>query len=205
MSTYLGGLVDSVVGLLAGETHVVVEKRFDEITLSSKVLFPLGLIVNEIVTNMIKHAFAGRECRHRAHQCIAGGEAGDLVLEDDGKGCRRGSRSKRRRGSGSRSCGCCAGSSRASSRWTAVRERHPVDDCVQCGVNGQDRSITTDRRDPCVISRSVSSSLGSLRFLCRSCFMGGWIGDTLWRAGVAAMLVVLAMRAVWPAACAEKK
>jgi hypothetical protein len=46
---------------------------------------------------------------------------------------------------------------------------------------------------------------GIVAFLVSVVFMGGWIGDSLWRAGVAAMLIVLAMRAVWPAACAEKK
>ena len=46
---------------------------------------------------------------------------------------------------------------------------------------------------------------GTLAFLASAVFMGGWVGDTLWRAGVAAMLTVLALRAVWPAACAEKK
>ncbi len=41
--------------------------------------------------------------------------------------------------------------------------------------------------------------LGSIGFLLSAVFMGGWVGDTLWRTGVAAMLVVLAMRALWPA------
>jgi hypothetical protein len=44
---------------------------------------------------------------------------------------------------------------------------------------------------------------GVAAFIISVAFMGGWIGDTLWRAGVAAMLVVLGMRAVWPAACVE--
>jgi PAS domain S-box-containing protein len=86
LSTYLGGLVDSVVSLLAGETHVVVEKRFEEITLSSRVLFPLGLIVNEIVTNMVKHAFAGRESGTVRISASREGEQVTLVLEDDGSG-----------------------------------------------------------------------------------------------------------------------
>ena len=86
VSTYLGGVVDSVVGLFAGETHVVVEKRFDDITLSSKVLFPLGLIVNEIVTNMIKHAFAGRECGTVRVGATQQGKRVTVVLGDDGEG-----------------------------------------------------------------------------------------------------------------------
>jgi PAS domain S-box-containing protein len=86
LSTYLGGLVDSVVGLFAGGVQVQLKKEFEEITLGSRELFPLGLIVNEIVTNMIKHAFAGRE---RGTVCIGAAREGKvvtLVLEDDGNG-----------------------------------------------------------------------------------------------------------------------
>ena len=40
--------------------------------------------------------------------------------------------------------------------------------------------------------------LGFVSFLVSIVFMGGWVGDTLWRAGVAAMLTVIAMRTLWP-------
>lgn len=40
---------------------------------------------------------------------------------------------------------------------------------------------------------------GCIAFLVSVVFMGGWVGDALWRTGVAAMLVVVAMRALWPA------
>jgi two-component sensor histidine kinase len=75
-----------VVSLFAGETHIVVEKRFDDIILGSKVLFPLGLIVNEIVTNMIKHAFAGRESGTLRISASREGKQVTVVLEDDGSG-----------------------------------------------------------------------------------------------------------------------
>lgn len=45
---------------------------------------------------------------------------------------------------------------------------------------------------------------GVVAFVASAVFMGGWIGDTLWRAGVAAMLVVLAMRAVLPEVRADE-
>jgi hypothetical protein len=46
---------------------------------------------------------------------------------------------------------------------------------------------------------------GVAAFLVSVGFMGTGMGDTLWRAGVAAILVVLGMRAVWPSACAPKQ
>jgi PAS domain S-box-containing protein len=90
LDTYLGGLVESVVGLLAGETRVTVEKSIGQVTLGSKELFPLGLIVNEIVTNMIKHAFAGRAAGTVRISGSAEGNVVTLVLEDDGMGLPQG-------------------------------------------------------------------------------------------------------------------
>jgi PAS domain S-box-containing protein len=90
LSTYLGGLVDSVVALFAGVTHVQLKKKFEDITLGSRELFPLGLIVNEIVTNMIKHAFAGRASGTVCINAVREGKAVALVLKDDGKGLPQG-------------------------------------------------------------------------------------------------------------------
>ena len=86
LAMYVGGLVDSVVELLAGETRVTVEKNIGEIILGSRELFPLGLIVNEIVTNMIKHAFAGRAAGTVRIGAVQEGKIVTVVLGDDGKG-----------------------------------------------------------------------------------------------------------------------
>ncbi len=86
LDAYLGGLVDSVVSLLAGEVRVEVQKNIGKIVLGSRELFPLGLIVNEIVTNMIKHAFAGRACGTVRIDAERNGAVVRLVLADNGKG-----------------------------------------------------------------------------------------------------------------------
>jgi len=57
---YADGLVNAVVSLLAGSLAITVEKRIDEFELDSKTLFPLGIIINELLTNIMKYAFAGR-------------------------------------------------------------------------------------------------------------------------------------------------
>jgi PAS domain S-box-containing protein len=57
---YAEGLADAVVSLLASSTSIVVEKKIDEFELDSKVLFPLGIIINELLTNIMKYAFVGR-------------------------------------------------------------------------------------------------------------------------------------------------
>jgi hypothetical protein len=43
-------------------------------------------------------------------------------------------------------------------------------------------------------------TVGALSFLASALFVGQGMGDTLWRAGVAAMLTDLAWTAVWPGA-----
>ena len=45
----------------------------------------------------------------------------------------------------------------------------------------------------------VIFALGVAAFLASVAFIGQGMGDTLWRAGVAAMLIVLACARLWPA------
>jgi hypothetical protein len=46
----------------------------------------------------------------------------------------------------------------------------------------------------------VIFTIGVLSFLASVFFIGQGMGDTLWRAGVAAMLIVLACARLWPGA-----
>jgi hypothetical protein len=50
------------------------------------------------------------------------------------------------------------------------------------------------------VVQTVILALGVLSFLALVAFIGQGTGDTLWRAGVAAMLVVLACARLWPSA-----
>ena len=58
---YVESLADAVVSLLAGTRAITVEKRIAEFELDSKTLFPLGIIINELLTNIMKYAFQGRD------------------------------------------------------------------------------------------------------------------------------------------------
>lgn len=40
---------------------ITIDKKIDDIQLDSKQLFPLGIIINEILTNTFKYAFTGRD------------------------------------------------------------------------------------------------------------------------------------------------
>ncbi|TAJ91735.1 MAG: GAF domain-containing protein [Reyranella sp.] len=67
--------------------NVAIEIEADEIALSIERAMPLGLVVNEAVTNSVKHAFAGRAGHIfvRLQAGVGFGE-GRLVVIDDGNG-----------------------------------------------------------------------------------------------------------------------
>jgi hypothetical protein len=45
----------------------------------------------------------------------------------------------------------------------------------------------------------VLFAVGAAAFLVSLAFVGGWIGDTLWRAGIAFMVSDLVVMRLWPA------
>ena len=77
---------DEVDAFLESSPHVAVEKNIEDFMLDVKVLSSLGMIVNELLTNMMKHAFNGRTSGLiKVSACVNGGHA-VVVLEDDGIG-----------------------------------------------------------------------------------------------------------------------
>lgn len=57
VSDYLGGIVDSFRDSLAATSGVTVSANLAPITLNTQAAVPLGLVVNELLTNALKHAF----------------------------------------------------------------------------------------------------------------------------------------------------
>jgi len=58
---YLPALVDEVIANFPNANNVKVEILADDFVLDAKRLQPLGLIINELLTNIMKYAFYGRE------------------------------------------------------------------------------------------------------------------------------------------------
>ncbi len=58
---YLTSLIDEIIRNFPNHGPVTVEKQIDDFILDAKTLSPLGMILNELLTNTMKHAFIGRD------------------------------------------------------------------------------------------------------------------------------------------------
>lgn len=84
--TYLGALVDDIFGNYSSGPKIGIEKDLEDFVLDAKLLQPVGIILNELLTNVMKYAFVGREAgRVRVGASLAGGRM-RLEVEDDGLG-----------------------------------------------------------------------------------------------------------------------
>ncbi len=87
---YMEGLTKSVADLFAGNKKITIDKQFDSFTLCSKLLFPFGIITNELLTNTLKYAFVNRDAGHVRISITIRGDLVTLVVKDDGTGLPKG-------------------------------------------------------------------------------------------------------------------
>ena len=64
IAEYLPSLVDEIVSNFPTSRIVTIEKHIQDFELDTKHLQPLGLIINELLTNIMKYAFTGRPSGH---------------------------------------------------------------------------------------------------------------------------------------------
>ncbi|MCK5684241.1 PAS domain S-box protein, partial [bacterium] len=85
INEYLTNLIDDITNLFTND-DIIVEKQIDEFKLDSKQLIPIGIIVNELLTNIMKYAFTERGSGRI--EIILKENQGKVVLtiQDDGKG-----------------------------------------------------------------------------------------------------------------------
>jgi two-component sensor histidine kinase len=60
VNNYLDSLIETIMGVFPDSSKIIIEKRIDNFFLNSKQLFPLGIIVNELLTNTLKYAFESK-------------------------------------------------------------------------------------------------------------------------------------------------
>ncbi len=91
VNEYLSSLVDEIISNFPNSKSVIAEKKVDNFILDAKRLQPLGIIINELLSNIMKYAFTGRESG-KIIVCAAV-EAGlnsaqsvSITIEDNGNG-----------------------------------------------------------------------------------------------------------------------
>ncbi|MEI6054757.1 MAG: histidine kinase dimerization/phosphoacceptor domain -containing protein [Lentisphaerota bacterium] len=86
LKEYLETLVDEVFFNLSDSTHISVEKHIEDITIPTKISFSVGIIVNELLTNIMKYAFKGGD---KGQVLVSASKKDDkviIVIQDDGIG-----------------------------------------------------------------------------------------------------------------------
>jgi two-component sensor histidine kinase len=61
VKNYVESLTDTVSALFSDSAKVTIDKRIADFQLDPKRLFPLGIIINELLTNKMKYAFINRD------------------------------------------------------------------------------------------------------------------------------------------------
>ena len=83
---YLPPLVDEIINVFPNKASVQIETRIDDFVLGVNLLSPLGIIVNELLTNAMKHAFIGRDDGLIKISAAIKDHRATLVIEDNGNG-----------------------------------------------------------------------------------------------------------------------
>ncbi len=86
LKEYFSGLIEEVVGLFPNKSSIDIKTNIDDIVLSEKLLSPLGIIINELITNSMKYAFAGLDSGAITVAASRKGKRIFISYEDNGTG-----------------------------------------------------------------------------------------------------------------------
>ncbi len=84
--SYLGTLVDDIIANFPNNSIVKVDKKIEDFYIKVNILLPLGIIINEILTNMMKYAFTGRGSGVINVSISLNGSYVTFILSDNGNG-----------------------------------------------------------------------------------------------------------------------
>jgi len=82
----LSALVDDILSNFPNFKSVKVEKNIQDFVMDAKKLQTLGIIINELLTNTMKHAFNGKSGAIIRVSAFSNGNRASLVIEDNGIG-----------------------------------------------------------------------------------------------------------------------
>lgn len=85
-AVYISDIADSVAAQYGHMSGISVDKRLEGLVLDAGILMPLGILVNEIITNSYKHAFPDGGAGRIGVELSKGDAEVTLVVADDGRG-----------------------------------------------------------------------------------------------------------------------
>jgi len=83
---YFSQLIDEILAIFPNSHNVTTYKQIESFILSQKYLFPLGIIINELLSNSLKHAFSDTSKAVIKIQLTNNENNLCLIIEDNGKG-----------------------------------------------------------------------------------------------------------------------
>lgn len=86
MREYLSKLVDEISNIFPNIKDIEIIKDIEDFAIDAKFFFPLGIIINELITNSMKYAFNGRENNILSISCRLVNNRVILSINDNGKG-----------------------------------------------------------------------------------------------------------------------
>ncbi len=86
ITDYLPPLIDEIICSFPEITKIKIEKNIEPFIIDSTLLFPLGIIVNELITNIMKYAFIGRDSGIITISASTKNNNAVIVIEDNGTG-----------------------------------------------------------------------------------------------------------------------
>ena len=86
LKSYLTLLADEVIDNFPNKAKVTVNKRIDDFALDVKILSPLGMIINELLSNIMKYAFVGRDGGVITLSALREDKYVTIIVQDDGVG-----------------------------------------------------------------------------------------------------------------------
>lgn len=83
---YLDNLIDDITSFFPENLNLSVKKEIADFQLDLKYMIPVGIIVNELLANIIKHGFPGRDSGLIEIIVNENGENAVLTIQDNGIG-----------------------------------------------------------------------------------------------------------------------
>jgi len=85
IKSYLSELVDEIINLFGNSNSIIIHKNIDDYIIDQDTLFFIGIIINELITNIMKYAFKGDTQGTIEFNAVIKDET--LVIEISDNGC----------------------------------------------------------------------------------------------------------------------